>query len=749
MVGCGSTVAPSGNANAAGAPQANVNILPFTGNRIFKAPTYSVSIVGLNTVSRSAVAKRGAAVTRGGSETLTITSGNGIFAAAPVTVTSTTKNADGSITIVGTATGTNSGSSTNVQTISQTYNLTIVINAAGTGAVLTIVAPGNVTINSALALTSKAGASPAVFSVNTVIATISDLGAKSAVTPVGKSRATTFNGMTLTVQSGDNVLATASTTTPVTYSALPVTLASATSTANGLLLTSATNTAAAADGHVYNVTVLISTDGSLVNVAASASGGANYTATALLESASGGDVRAGTYVGETVCKACHGDVDTQWHTTLHSTAWQTLVNAGQDSNTSCQPCHTLGYGQPSGFSSYAATPNLVNVQCEDCHGPGSAHVAAPSASNITMEVDPATCGGCHTSAEHPTYNEYETSKHANSQKDSSQDLCTQCHSTEGFLGQIGAATLNRGSKQAVPPVPTTTPTFTQATLNIVCWACHDPHSATPDGYTAPIGHQLRLPPKKLCETCHRLDSGSILDSLAVTSSPRHGAGDIFDGLLGLKANGAAGGAKAVAGTDFPNDAHQAVAPLGCATCHVYQMTVTDPTEGNPNVTGHTFWPNLLACTQSGCHTPTGTTISAATITALETEQAAEGTAFQVLATGADQAAANLMIGTSGVTDIAPGTATINGVANQPLGIAGVGAQVQVNGLIAKIKPYLTTGNALYINQATLNATQLNNYQVAVWDYNMVVNMDPSLGVHNLNFDLYLLDTALAILKSLP
>ena len=399
----------------------------------------------------------------------------------------------------------------------------------------------------------------------------------------------------------------------------------------------------------------------------------------------GGGAGGRVYVGQETCRSCHGDVSTHWDATRHAKALAALQTIKQD-KPACLPCHTVGYGEASGFKTAAETPKLGNVQCENCHGAGSEHAAKPSAANITRNVPAATCGSCHTDAHHPTYDEYEESKHAKSISDlgtlsPSRDKCIACHSTEGFFYQLAAPTATRTSRQA--------PSRAKAELPITCWTCHDPHKKTDHG------RQLRLGKRALCETCHRLSTASPLDAVPITSTPRHGQSLVYEGTGGLKPNGTVAGLKLTG----PNSAHTAAAADGCATCHVYGEKVTSPNQGNPNNTGHSFEANYRSCTQAGCHPKT----------------------TRALTDGADPAV----------------------MAKRDA------AKAQVQAGLAACKPYLTAGDPLYVDPTKLSVPDFNNYNVAKWDYTMVLNMDPSLGVHNLKYSLALLSTAKAVLEALP
>ncbi len=223
--------------------------------------------------------------------------------------------------------------------------------------------------------------------------------------------------------------------------------------------------------------------------------------------------------------------------------------------------------------------------------------------------------------------------------------------------------------------------------NIVCSTCHDPHERT--GNPA----QMRLPVENLCKTCHRLGTASPLDPVPVTSQPRHGASLVFEGTGGLKPNGRVGGEPMVG----PNSAHPRATGGSCASCHVYKENVPSPNTTNPNVTGHTFLPNLKACTQSGCHTPR-----------------------EAITEGANPVATFLV----------------------------KRANDKVDAALAACLPYVTSGDPLWINRDNLTGPQLNDYDVALWNYRLIANNDPSRGVHNTKYAVAVLETALGVFESL-
>lgn len=64
----------------------------------------------------------------------------------------------------------------------------------------------------------------------------------------------------------------------------------------------------------------------------------------------------------------------------------------------CYACHTTGYGEPGGFQSEQATPQLRNVGCETCHGAGSAHIESGEKKDLrdSGKVSAESCARCHT-----------------------------------------------------------------------------------------------------------------------------------------------------------------------------------------------------------------------------------------------------------------------------------------------------------------------------------------------------------------
>jgi len=323
------------------------------------------------------------------------------------------------------------------------------------------------------------------------------------------------------------------------------------------------------------------------------------------------------YLSESTCRGCHPASHNGVAKTAHAGALQTLKAIGQHKNPGCLPCHTVGFGVPGGFVSDTATPLLGGVQCENCHGPGGAHVADPGDKSVRPVVAAAsmTCGGCHTDAHHPTYDEWLTSAHraVNPEfqatfmstnivaAESRMRSCGACHSGAVRLAMLEAWEEN------VPEAKMPSGDDAYKT-HVTCSVCHTAHEATENGsqlrnpthstaffsyYTATnTSFTLQYKPEvQICAQCHN-QRGAVWDG---TGRPPHHSpqyniltGNIdADKDMGL--NLAA----------LPNSSHRDI-PHQCTHCHTHGHEVANPSEENPNYTGHSFHPLDSNCMP--CHT---------------------------------------------------------------------------------------------------------------------------------------------------
>lgn len=133
----------------------------------------------------------------------------------------------------------------------------------------------------------------------------------------------------------------------------------------------------------------------------------------------GGGTGANVFVGRAVCAVCHADINAAFGsyngvpfvpgTTDATHVYANFVGSahGQDmrskgpgnrnvaDNPGCQPCHTVGNGEASGYTSAAATPHLEGIGCEECHGRGSTHAGGPPGSINRVPDAATTCWDCH------------------------------------------------------------------------------------------------------------------------------------------------------------------------------------------------------------------------------------------------------------------------------------------------------------------------------------------------------------------
>lgn len=124
------------------------------------------------------------------------------------------------------------------------------------------------------------------------------------------------------------------------------------------------------------------------------------------------------FVGAAVCQQCHSDAHADWEQTAHAGALETLRAIGQETNAECIACHTVGFGQTDGFVDEATTAHLAGVQCENCHGAAGAHSRNAGDASLRPKIDndlmsSQVCGACHNDAHHPTFDEWQLSKHGN------------------------------------------------------------------------------------------------------------------------------------------------------------------------------------------------------------------------------------------------------------------------------------------------------------------------------------------------
>jgi nitrate/TMAO reductase-like tetraheme cytochrome c subunit len=101
------------------------------------------------------------------------------------------------------------------------------------------------------------------------------------------------------------------------------------------------------------------------------------------------------YVGSASCSSCHSTSHKQWQATSHSKAFAALKQRDSDADPKCIQCHTVGFGEPSGYLRNLKDKHLTNVGCESCHGPGSEHIRQrASGQKVLFNYRPLGEGDC-------------------------------------------------------------------------------------------------------------------------------------------------------------------------------------------------------------------------------------------------------------------------------------------------------------------------------------------------------------------
>jgi hypothetical protein len=120
------------------------------------------------------------------------------------------------------------------------------------------------------------------------------------------------------------------------------------------------------------------------------------------------------YLGNEACVECHGDVVSSYELARHAKAYSSIKQREEQRNGMCLPCHTTGYGEPTGFSLVKPIEAFQGVGCESCHGPGEVHVQLMRGLGLTgpldnlnenglHEVTEAVCVDCHVETTDPGF----------------------------------------------------------------------------------------------------------------------------------------------------------------------------------------------------------------------------------------------------------------------------------------------------------------------------------------------------------
>jgi hypothetical protein len=339
------------------------------------------------------------------------------------------------------------------------------------------------------------------------------------------------------------------------------------------------------------------------------------------------------YAGAERCGLCHDDTHHGWMDTRHAKALDTLKQIGMDKNARCLACHTVGFGSPNGYKDEGTTPGLAGVQCESCHGPAGAHATRPldKTRRPMKTLSGEMCGGCHTDAHHPTYDEWAESGHGSlvipeeefadpTSGPGRMLTCGACHSGASRMALLKATLQNPDPKTFSPEMPSH---LEAAETGITCATCHDAHNNTGNpaqlqfpthseinySYLTATNFAANFNPKvQMCAQCHNMRGATWTG----TSRPPHHSPQ-YNILIGK------GGFEAGV-TNTPQSAHMKLNNQ-CAQCHTHAHAPDEITETTPAYTGHTFEPTMQAC--APCHDEVGGTILTEAVQANIKQQIAE------------------------------------------------------------------------------------------------------------------------------
>ncbi len=282
-----------------------------------------------------------------------------------------------------------------------------------------------------------------------------------------------------------------------------------------------------------------------------------------------------------------------WLETPHAKAFESLKkgDGSNATNTSCLPCHTMGYGRPGGYT--IGNKALEGVQCESCHGPAGIWHRPNGNRRPVLERGAMLCGGCHNDLPYRTYDEWKASPHG---KVEPEVVRMMNDPVTGPANVLRCGSCHSGAVQsylASPHSDTPPGADTASKEGAVCVACHDPHRNTPAGHQllSPLSstNAYTIPPvtsrdafKKtynsqvnLCGQCH--NSGGAL--WTDTERPPHSSPQ-YNMLVGSMGVFPSGPKAPQVGS------HGRLIKDQCVGCHMVRKPVPDDT--HPGDSGHGF-----------------------------------------------------------------------------------------------------------------------------------------------------------------
>lgn len=112
-----------------------------------------------------------------------------------------------------------------------------------------------------------------------------------------------------------------------------------------------------------------------------------------------------TYTGTEKCAKCHEVQYAFWKTTKHAQAFRQLLAKQRHFIPECISCHSVGYGDPRGYTRAGRTDHLRNVGCEVCHGPGYKHMVKGTSEFTRKSPGEELCRSCHDALHDPGFSQ--------------------------------------------------------------------------------------------------------------------------------------------------------------------------------------------------------------------------------------------------------------------------------------------------------------------------------------------------------
>jgi hypothetical protein len=297
------------------------------------------------------------------------------------------------------------------------------------------------------------------------------------------------------------------------------------------------------------------------------------------------------------CGDCHTNLYPTWTNTAHAGALRTLESMGMEANPQCLPCHTVGYGYPTGYKNQTETPFYAGVQCVNCHGPAGTHYIYPTdpAKRPLVSLSAEICGGCHQDFDHPYFEEWSQSGHSFVTPEIASSILTSGEARMNSCGPCHSGAVRLALLKGDPLPSRVTAAETPAT----CAVCHDPHVKTANGsqlrnpiastnffsYITATNFASQYNPEiSICGQCHNARGAAWKD----TSRPPHHSPqyNMLVGNIGV-----------VEGTPIYST-HRDIQKQ-CTQCHTHSHDTPNPSPDNPIKTGHTFEARMNNC--EPCH----------------------------------------------------------------------------------------------------------------------------------------------------